>query len=315
MSRARLLALLLAAVALLAGASLAVGAATLDGGEGWRLLAISRLPRTLAVILAGGATAVAGVVMQLVIRNRFVEPATTGTGEAAALGLMAAALLAPGAPPLLKAGLGAGAALLGTGAFLLMAARLPRRDPLLVPLVGLIWGGALGALATWLAWRADLVQLLGTLMQGEFSGVLRGRYELLWLAGAATLACWLAAGRLTVAAMGRGAATGLGLNWEATAALGVLAVSVTTAVTVSTVGLLPFVGLVVPNVVSRLMGDDLRAALPVTAAGGAALVLAADVTGRLVRYPYEIPAGVVAGVLGAALFLHLLWRPARRAHG
>ncbi len=103
-------------------------------------------------------------------------------------------------------------------------------------------------------------------------------------------------------------ARGLGLDPAAVMRLGLVVVSVVTALVMATVGMVPFVGLVVPNIVSRLMGDNLRASLPVTALGGAALLLACDILGRLVIFPYEVPVGSVLGVLGAALFLWLLWR-------
>jgi iron complex transport system permease protein len=66
--------------------------------------------------------------------------------------------------------------------------------------------------------------------------------------------------------------------------------------------------MVVPNIVSRLMGDDLRATLPVTARAGAGLLLSYDILGWLIIFPYEVPVGSVLGVLGAGIFLWLLWR-------
>ena len=81
---------------------------------------------------------------------------------------------------------------------------------------------------------------------------------------------------------------------------------------VVTVGSVPFLGLVVPNIVTRIMGDNLRRSLPVVAAAGAALTLGADIIGRVIRWPYEIPVGTVLGVVGAAIFLVLLLRPAAR---
>ena len=77
--------------------------------------------------------------------------------------------------------------------------------------------------------------------------------------------------------------------------------------------MIPFVGLVVPNVVSRVMGDNLRRTLPFVALTGAGLVLACDLIGRVVRYPYEIPVGTVFGVVGSVIFLWLLLRPVQRA--
>jgi ABC-type enterochelin transport system, permease component len=87
---------------------------------------------------------------------------------------------------------------------------------------------------------------------------------------------------------------------------------VVTAAVVVTVGAVPFVGLIVPNVISLMLGDDLRRSLPYVAAGGALLVLASDVAGRLVIAPYEIPVGTIMGVVGSLGFLMLIF--GRRGH-
>ncbi|EAR50196.1 ABC ferric siderophore transporter, inner membrane subunit [Oceanicola granulosus HTCC2516] len=306
--------LLPAGLLLLAGASLAIGAADLLRGDldAGLLLAVSRLPRTLAALLAGAGLALAGVVVQLTVQNRLVEPGLTGTPEAAMLGLLGVTLLAPGAALLVKMSAAAAAAMAGTAGFLLLARRVPRHDPMLLPLVGLIYGGILGAVALYLAWVTDLVQYLGVWQSGEFSGVLRGRYELLWLVAALGLALYAAADRLTLLGLGEAQARSLGLNYRQTLALGLAIVALTVSVVVVTVGSLPFVGLVVPNIVSRWRGDNLRANLPLVAGLGALMVLAADLVGRLVRHPYEIPAGTVFAVVGAGLFLWLLHAAPRR---
>lgn len=310
MSRATLFLLIL--LVPLAGASLLVGVASLsgDGLVFW----VSRLPRTLAVMLTGAALAVAGVVMQQLVRNRFVEPGTTGTGEAAALGLLAVTLVAPGAALWVKMLVATGAGLLGTAVFLAMIRRLQPQEVLMVPIAGLVWSGVLGAMVLHIGWQTDLLQLVGIwLMTGEFSGVIAGRYELLWVAGLAAGLAMFAADRFAILGLGDGVARGLGLNPKAVMRLGMVVVALVTALVMATVGMVPFVGLVVPNIVSRLMGDNLRASLPVTALGGAALLLACDILGRLVIFPYEVPVSSVLGVCGAVLFLWLLWRAPR--HG
>lgn len=303
------LALILAlALVPLAAVSLLVGVAGLSG-QGVLILTVSRLPRTLAVMLTGAALAVAGVVMQQLVRNRFVEPGTTGTGEAAALGLLAVTVLAPGAALWVKMLAASAAGLAGTALFLWMIRRLPPQEVLMVPLAGLVWSGVLGAMVLHIGWQTDLLQLVGIwLMTGEFSGVIAGRYELLWIAGGAAALALFAADRFAILGLGEGVARGLGLNPAAVMRLGLVVVALVTALVMATVGMVPFVGLVVPNIVSRLMGDNLRASLPVTALGGAALLLACDIVGRLVIFPYEIPVGSILGVIGAGLFLWLLWR-------
>jgi len=126
-------------------------------------------------------------------------------------------------------------------------------------------------------------------------------------------AAFLVADRLTIMALGREASIGLGIDYARMMQVGLVIVSVITALSVVVVGMIPFVGLAVPNIVSRLMGDNVRGTLGWVAAGGAGLVLACDIAGRLIRYPYEIPVGTVMGVAGGAIFLWLLFR--RGGHG
>ncbi|OWJ69279.1 iron ABC transporter permease, partial [Haematobacter massiliensis] len=196
--------------------------------------------------------------------------------------------------------------------FLRLLRLVPLRDVLMVPLVGIMLGGIIGAATTFLAYRTDLLQTMLAWTTGDFSGVLRGRYELLYIGFALAVVAYIAADRFTVAGMGRDFATNLGLNYRRVVALGLTIVSLITAVVVVSVGMIPFLGLIVPNVVSLMIGDNMRRAVPWVAVLGAAFILACDILGRLIRYPYEIPIGVVVGVIGSGMFLWLLLR---KQHG
>ncbi|KAB1111534.1 iron chelate uptake ABC transporter family permease subunit [Neorhizobium galegae] len=272
------------------------------------LLLVSRLPRTLAAILVGAGLAIAGLIMQTLARNRYVEPSTAGTAQSAELGILLVTLLFPSASLLFKSLAASATALLGTSLFLMTAHRLPPTQPFLVPLFGLVYGGVIGAAVTFVAWQADLLQYLSVWTNGDFSGVLRGRYELLWLGALMVVIAWIVADRLTIMALGRDASIGLGLDYARMLQLGLIIVSVISALSVVVVGMIPFVGLVVPNIVSRLMGDNMRGTLPFVAASGAILVLGCDILGRLIRYPYEIPVGTMMGCVGGLIFLWLLFR-------
>jgi len=276
--------------------------------DAWQLLMVSRLPRTLALLLAGMSLAVAGLIMQMLVRNRFVEPSTAGTIESATLGVLVLALLAPDTPVFGKMLVAAGFALAGTFLFLALLRRIPLRSPYLVPLVGLILGGVVQAMTTFFAYRHDMLQTLHAWTVGDFSGVLRGRYELLWIGGALALVAWFAADRFTVAGMGQQFTTNLGLNYKRLTLWGLMIVSAISAVVVVTAGSIPFLGLIVPNVVSILFGDNMRRSVPWVAVLGGLFVLACDIIGRLVVAPYEIPIGTVVGIIGGALFLFLLLR-------
>jgi len=310
------LALPLVLTAALVGLSLGIGAGDFSfagllagaGSDSWQLLVVSRLPRTLALLLAGMSLAVAGLIMQMLVRNRFVEPSTAGTIESATLGVLVLALLAPDTPVFGKMLVAAGFALAGTFVFLGLLRRIPLRSPYLVPLVGLILGGVVQAVTTFFAYRYDMLQTLHAWTVGDFSGVLRGRYELLWIGAALALAAWFAADRFTVAGMGQQFTTNLGLNYQRLTFWGLVIVAAISATVVVTAGSIPFLGLIVPNVVSILFGDNMRRSVPWVAVLGGLFVLACDIIGRLIVFPYEIPIGTVVGVIGGALFLFLLLR-------
>jgi iron complex transport system permease protein len=301
----------LSAVSILVGVGQIDMAAVLAGRadpDSLRLLLVSRIPRTFAIILSGMAIAIAAVIMQMLFRNRFIEPTTSGTVEAASLGLVVVAILAPGLPILAKMTAAASVALGATFLFLRLVERIPARSSLLVPLAGLMLGGVIQAVTVFLALRFDLLQSVATWTNGDFSGVLRGRYELLWVGFALAAAAYFIAGRFTVAGMGESFATNLGLDHRRIVATGLVIVSLVTSTSVVTVGTVPFLGLIVANLGSLLLGDNLRRTLPWIAIFGAVFLLACDLAGRLIRYPYEIPVGTVVGVLGSAIFLVLLLR-------
>ena len=240
------------------------------------------------------------------VRNRFVSPTTAGTSQFALAGLLLVGLAAPGMSVMGKMIVASVCAVAGSGIFLWLLHLLPSQrtsTDVTIPLIGLMLGGVVEAGSTFVAWRYDLLQSLGSWTAGDLSHILAGRYELLWVVAFLALLLYLAADRLTVASLGEDAATSLGLNYRGTVHLAIM-----TAVSVVVVGVLPFLGLVVPNVVSRLAGDNLRRSLPVIAVGGAGLTLGCDIIGRLVRYPYEIPLAVVIGLIGSGIFIVLILR-------
>lgn len=314
----------LAALFALALWSLSVGVSDVSWNTLWsdsdddmvaQVLMYSRVPRTLALMLAGSAMAVAGLLMQMLARNHFVEPSTMGTVESATLGMLLCMLWAPQWPLLAKMGVSAAAALAGTALFMAVLSRIRLRSAWIVPLVGLILAGVIEAATTFLAYQHDMIQSLRAFSNGDFSVVVEGRYELLWLSlGVTALAC-LAADRFTVAGLGESFATNLGLNYRRLVLQGLIVVSVVTACIVVTVGAIPFVGLIVPNGVRLVLGDNVRRSVPWVALAGAALTLLCDLLGRLVIAPYEIPVGTVMGVVGSALFLVILLRHRARQGG
>ncbi|MEU6886627.1 iron chelate uptake ABC transporter family permease subunit [Streptomyces viridosporus] len=276
--------------------------------EARRMFLISRVPRTLALILAAAAMAVSGVIMQMLVQNRFVEPTTTGTAEWSALGVLLLTLVAPGAPVLVKMACAAVFAFVGSVLFLSLLGRLALRSQVIVPIVGIMLGAVVGAVTTYIASSANLMQTLSAWRSGGFSSVVKGTYEPLWVVGALVVVLYTVADRITIAGLGRDMAVSLGLSYRRILYLGLAMVALATGVTSIVVGFLPFLGLVVPNLVSMVRGDDVRSNLPWAVLGGVALLTVCDLIGRTVVAPLEIPASVILGAVGAVIFLSLILR-------
>lgn len=269
---------------------------------------ISRIPRLKAVLTAGMSLSVVGLIMQQLARNKFVAPATAGTLQSAGLGILVAILFFGAAALVYKLIVAFLFTLAGTLIFMTILDRIKNKDVILIPLVGIMYGGVIGSIATFIAYRYDMVQTLGAWMVGDFSGVLRGRYELLYLTVPMVTLAYVYADRLTLAGMGEDFAVSLGLKYKQVVNIGLGIVALTTAVIVIIAGSIPFLGLIVPNVASILIGDNMRCTLPLTALLGDVFVLACDIMGRLIIRPYEVPIGMVVGVVGSVIFLFLILR-------
>lgn len=281
----------------------------LDGDPAKRAILVeSRLPRLLAIVLAGSAMGVAGLIMQGLTQNRFVAPSTAGTVESATLGILVATLWFGSASVAAKMGVAVVFSLAGTAVFLALVERLRFSDIIVVPLVGIMFGAVVDATTTFFAFRADLLQTLSAWTNADFSGTLRGRYELLYLVAGLTLLAYRYADRFTVAGMGREASVNLGVDHRRTVVVGMTLVATVSAVVVVVAGAIPFLGLVAPNLTTMVVGDNMRRVLPVTAIGGATFLLVCDILSRTIRHPFEVPVGTVVGVVGGLVFVALVLR-------
>ncbi|MBA1838370.1 iron chelate uptake ABC transporter family permease subunit [Corynebacterium sp. zg912] len=288
-------------------ASLAVGQYDILGTEdGWEMFRATRVPRTIALVLAGAAMAMSGLIMQMLTQNRFVEPTTTGTTEWAGLGLLASFLLFPDGSVMTRMLLAVGAAFIGTMVFFAFLRRVTLRSSLVVPIVGIMLGAVVSAVSTFIALQTDLLQSLGVWFAGSFTSVIAGQYEILWVVLLVVIAVFFYADRLTAAGLGEDIATNIGLNYNRIVLVGTSLVAVATGVVTVVVGNLPFLGLIVPNIVSMLRGDDLRSNLPWVCLAGIGVVTLCDLLGRIVIAPFEMPVSVILGVVGAAVFIALI---------
>ena len=174
-------------------------------------------------------------------------------------------------------------------------------------------GAVVSAVSTFIALQTDLLQSLGVWFAGSFTSVIAGQYEILWVVLLVVVAVFFYADRLTAAGLGEDISTNIGLNYNRIVLVGTSLVAVATGVVTVVVGNLPFLGLIVPNIVSMLRGDDLRSNLPWVCLTGIGVVTLCDLLGRIVIAPFEMPVSVILGVVGAAVFIALIVRRGQNA--
>ncbi|MBK4149620.1 ABC transporter permease [Corynebacterium macginleyi] len=299
-------------VAALLVASLLTGQYDVFGADdGAAMFGITRLPRTIALVLAGAAMAVSGLVMQLLTQNRFVEPSTTGTTEWAGLGLLFVMSIAPTASILTKMVGAVIFSFLGTIVFFIFLRRVTLRSSLIVPIIGIMLGAVVSAVSTFFALMTNMLQQLGIWFMGSFTAVYKGQYEVLWLVLFVLVAVYIYADRLTVVGLGEDVATNVGLNYNRMLLLGTGLIAIATGVVTVVVGSLPFLGLIVPNIVSMVRGDDLRSNVPWVCLLGIGIVTVCDLAGRPIIAPFEMPVSVILGVIGAVVFIIMIVRSTR----
>lgn len=307
--------ILIVAAVILSFVSLFIGATDLTPGDLLSgnadkidIFLISRVPRLMAILLAGAGLGIAGLIMQSLSRNKFVSPTTAGTMDAARLGILLSMLVFPGATYMQKVIFCFVFALAGTVLFMQILDRIKFKDAIFVPLIGIMYGNILSAITTFFAYEADLIQNISSWLMGSFTLVISGRYELLYVSVPAVILAYLYANKFTVAGMGEDFARNLGLGYKQVLYIGLALVAVISTTVILTVGIIPFLGLIVPNIVSLYLGDNLRRTIPHTAALGVVFLLICDIAGRIVIYPYEIPVNVTVAVVGSAIFLTMLLR-------
>ncbi|MCH7308444.1 iron chelate uptake ABC transporter family permease subunit [Acinetobacter sp. NIPH 1852] len=304
--------IILCIVSLLLGAEQIEWSALLSfSGDSWLTLTASRIPRLIAIVLTGIGLSVCGVILQHIVRNKFVEPGTSGGLDAAKLGILVSLTLIPVTSTFSKMLFAMFFSFIASLIYIAILRRIRFRNTVLVPVIGLMYGSVLSALAEFYAYSANILQSMQGWLMGDFSRIVQGHYEIIYIIFPIVLLTYLFAHRFTVIGMGEEMASSLGLSYAVMAAIGLILVAITVSTTVITVGAIPFVGLVVPNLVALKYGENLAKTLPIVALGGASLLLLCDIIGRSIIYPFEVPIGLTAGGVGGIIFLILILRGLR----
>lgn len=294
-------------VFVLAIISLFTGAYDIFGKEdGLEMFFITRIPRTLALMLSGAAMAISGLVMQLLTQNRFVEASTSGTSEWAGLGLMLSFLLIPEPTLLQRMIFTIIFSFIGTMVFFLLLRKIRLKSSLMVPVIGIMLGALVSAFSTFLGLLFDMTQSLEDWFQASFAPVQKGRYEFLWLIIIFTILIYLFADRITLVGLGKSVATNLGVNYNKIILVGTGLVSITVGIVAAVIGNLPFIGLIVPNIVTMARGDKLKDNLVWVSLLGIGTICFCDILARIVIKPFELPVSLILGTVGALVFIVLL---------
>lgn len=274
----------------------------------WHILWISRIPRTLAIILTASSLSIAGLIMQAISRNKFISPSTAGTTNAAVLGVLIGYLVMGQQTPVLRTLFSFVFALSSTGIFMLILRKIKFKNVIYVPLIGMMYGAMISSIATFIAHRYNALQFLNTIGVGGFSNKAIGTYELLYLVIPAVVLAVLYATKFSIVGMGEDFAKNLGISYGIVMTVGLIIISIISSLTFVMVGTLPFVGLIVPNLVSYYYGDHMKKTIVDIALFGSAFVLLNDIISRLIVFPYEVSISFTMGVTGAIIFLIIIFR-------
>ena len=268
-----------------------------------------RLPRVLLAILVGAALALSGALMQSLTRNPLADPGIIGINGGAALAAVAIIVLVRDAPGWVLPAAAFGGAI-ATATFIYVFAWRGGIAPLRLILVGIGVAALLGSFTALLTSFGEVtdVQRAFVWLSGSLYGRGWAEVRLLatWLLVLAPLA-WLMAQSLDTLTLGDDSAAALGLRLELCRGLMIVVSAALAAAAVSAAGTLGFVGLVAPHLARRLVGPMHRGLLPAAALLGGLLVLLADLAGRTIVAPAQLPAGLLTAILGAPYFMWLLW--------
>ena len=286
-----------------------------------------RLPQALTAVVAGAGLAVAGAVMQSILRNPLGSPFTLGISHAAAFGAaFSVMILGSGmmsstntdavqiSSPAITTGVAFVFCLVAAGV-IVGVSRIRGASPEVMVLTGIALGSLFTAGTMLLQFFADDVQL-AAMVFWTFGDVARATWGELGLMAAVTALASLYfivnGWRYNAIDAGDETAKGLGVKVERLRLLGMVTASLVTAVVVAFLGIIGFVGLVCPHMVRRIIGGDNRFLLPVTLALGGILLLASDTVARLILAPHLLPVSVLTAFMGAPVFIYLIIRGYRR---
>ena len=272
----------------------------------WKIFLLARIPRLLAILCTGVGMSVAGLIMQQLCMNKFVSPSTGATIQSSQFGILLSLVFLPGLGLWSRVLLAFATAILGTWIFVWFVQRIQFKNTVLVPLIGIMFGNVLGGITSFIAYKFEVTQQLSNYFVGSFALIIKGNYELVWLAVPLVILAFVFANYFNIVGMGKDFSQNLGVNYKVVLFLCLTIASMITASVVTVVGQISYIGLIIPNIVAMFKGDKIKGTLVDTALLGALFVLVCDMIARSVILPYELPIELIVGIVGSIIFIGML---------
>lgn len=276
--------------------------------EAWFLLWTSRIPRTLSILLTAVGLSISGLILQTISKNKFISPSVVGVTDSAQLGILIAYLVFGTLSLTFKLVFAFGFAVLGSFVFITILNKIKFKNEIYVPLIGMMFGSIVAAIVSFLAYQFNATQFVDTIGVGSFTTKIAGNYELLYVIVPPLILAFIYMVQFNIIGIGEDFAKNLGVNYKRTMMIGLVIISMVSAAIFVVVGSIPFIGLVVPNLVSIYYGDNTKKNALDIALFGSVFVLIGDILSRVIIYPYEIPVSLTMGLLGSIIFLYLIYR-------
>lgn len=271
-----------------------------------------RFPRVVLAAVVGATLALGGVVFQALLRNPLAEPYILGVSGGSAIGAIVAMLIGFSPFPGVAIASFGGSMLVLALVLILAAGRsVLRRDSLL--LGGVMMNALCGAVIMFLISLTQNTQVHHILfwLMGDLSMFSREQLPLLLTVVPCFLIIFIMARPMNLLLMGRENAAVMGVNVKVVTNVLLVATTFMVSVAVCNSGLIGFVGLVIPHILRLVIGSDHRLLIPASILGGASYLIICDLLARSMPSGGEIPVGIVTALIGAPLFIFLLWRSAR----
>lgn len=279
-----------------------------DGSKEHLIIKNVRMPRTIVTMLVGANLAVAGALMQAILRNPLASPGVFGINAGAAVVVVFCSIIfinVSGSTLVLASFLGG--VLAAALVYFISHSVKGGKVEVKMALTGVVIQILLSSVTKMLIIFSDgktesvLFWLAGSVAGAEWSDV---RILLPWSISALAISCYI--GRyVSVLSLGEEIAQGLGQRVALLRGVVALLIIILAGVSVAIVGPIGFVGLIVPHIVRYLVGVDYRVVIPVTAISGSIMLVIADIISRFVQFPFETPVGVVMALIGAPYFIYL----------